>query len=156
MRSALFAPVLIAMCAGAHAEDQAIIACENIVKSELLAPKSYESASRTAIGNMVSITFDAVNKYNAPIRQTQRCEFKQTSLGWVLAPSFSEDVMKSEFSTLVEKVKSGVLTKSDAESQVPEIERRHSALVMRDAARALIAQQAGPYPIPPNMTSLSQ
>lgn len=156
MRSALIALILLAMCAAAHAEDQAIVACENVIKSELIAPKTYEAVSKSAIGGVVSITFDAVNKYNAPLRATDRCEFIRTRAGWVLSSSFSEDDMKAEFSSLIEKVKSGAMERAEAEKQIPLLERRYSAMVINYANKVLLAQQAGPYPIPPNMTSLSQ
>lgn len=154
MKRAAFALIALTACTAARAQDRAISACENIIKGELIAPKSYEAVSRVAVGNTVQITYDAVNKYNAPIRATDRCEFVQTTSGWKLAIAYSEDAMKSEFAGLIERVRSGSMERADAEKQIPAIEKRYSESIIRHATRELLAQAAGPYPIPPSMTSL--
>ena len=156
MKRASLALTTLMACSAAHAQDQAILACENIIRAELIAPKSYEAVSRVAIGNVVQITYDAANKFNAPLRATERCEFTSTASGWKLSIAYSEESMKAQFAGLIEKVKSGEMDRSDAEKQIPIIEKRYSDTIIRHAARELLAQQAGPYPIPPAMTSLSQ
>lgn len=156
MKCASTALIVLTMCSSAHAQDQAILACENIIKAELIAPKSYESVSRVVVGNTVQITYDAANKFNVPVRATDRCEFTPTGAGWKLSLAYSEELMKSEFAGLVEKVKSGAIERADAEKQIPLIEKRYSNTIIRQANKELLAQQAGPYPIPPSMTDLSQ
>lgn len=55
--------------------DPAITVCEEIVRSNLKAPKSYERVTANIVGRHVELAYDAVNSYNAPIRGHERCNY---------------------------------------------------------------------------------
>lgn len=70
------AALLAATTSTSSAEDDpAILACEEAVKLGLKTPKSYERAEAAIVGDTVHLTFDAVNVYNAPLRQAESCLF---------------------------------------------------------------------------------
>lgn len=60
---------------GHSADDPATLACEEAVKQGLKAPKSYERAEAAIVNDTVYLTFDAVNEFNAPLRQSETCTF---------------------------------------------------------------------------------
>jgi hypothetical protein len=67
--------VLFAVSALADEADPALKVCEVAIKHLLKAPKSYERVSSAIVGPEVIVTYDAVNEYNAPLRDVQTCEF---------------------------------------------------------------------------------
>lgn len=154
MKCAALALVVSVAGTTALAQDQAILACENIIKAELVAPKTYDAVSRFAAGNMVQITYDASNMYNTPIRATDKCLFVQKPDGWHLQRAYTEEAMRAEMTDLIKKIKSGEISKESAQSKLDDAERRYSSLVIDDATRIMRAKEAGPYPIPPNLTAL--
>lgn len=156
LKCAAVASTAALLWAGAAAADQAVYACEKVILSELISPKSYDVISREVSGSAVVITYDAVNRFNAPLRTVERCEFLLSPVGWVLTPAFSETAMRAEFAAVVENVKAGSTAKSEAEIQIPAIEQRYSAMALRDAAREINARGVGPYPIPAELTALTQ
>lgn len=62
-------------------DDPAILACETALVSQLKSPKSYERVKATIKGSDVSISYDAVNGFNAPIRGEKNCTFEINSDG---------------------------------------------------------------------------
>lgn len=156
MRLVLILPFFLATASNASAEDSATLACESVIVSELIAPKTYQRVSSSVVGNSVLISYDAANIYNAPLRNTRECRFAWSESGWTLQKEFSEDRMKLEFAALVQKVQAGAMSQSEAQAKVVEIEREQSALLVKETIREMRARAAGPYPIPQTRTALSQ
>ena len=156
MRLVLIVPFFLAATPNASAEDSAILACESVIRSELIAPKTYERVSSSIVRNSVLINYDASNMHNAPLRNTWECRFTRSESGWALQKEFSESRMKSEFAALVQKVRAGTMSQSEAQAKVVEIEREQSALLVKETIREMRAKAAAPYPIPQSRTALSQ
>lgn len=156
MQRALVFSVLLASTGAARANDVAIDACENVIRNELLAPKTYERVSAASIGRVVTLTYDSSNKYNTPIRKTAECRFSLSHSGWILEVEYSEQKMREAFSGIVQKAQAGVLSREQARQQAAALEQEFAARIVQEATREMRAKAAGPYPIPPHMTSLSQ
>lgn len=81
----LAALILMAGCAGEGApsnEEKLIAECEQWLKERLRAPSSYKRVSATAAipdeaesRQSVFIEYDAVNAFNAPLREIAQCDF---------------------------------------------------------------------------------
>lgn len=156
MRMLLIAPLLASMISTANAIDSAVLACETLIKSELIAPKTYERVSTSVVGTTVLVNYDAANIYNTPLRSTSECHFAWSESGWTLQKNFSEEKMKAEFAALIQKVQTGSLSGPEAQAKVAEIEKAHSALAIKEAIQEMAVRAAGPYPIPPTHTALSR
>ena len=65
----------IVLAAGALAgcSPPSLVACDAAIKSKLRSPSTYQRVSDSGAGEVVTIEFDAVNSYNAPIRQKATC-----------------------------------------------------------------------------------
>lgn len=74
--------------AASQEQDIAITVCEAALKARLKAPSSYRQIYATIIGNSVILEYDAVNSFNAPLRDKKVCEFNQENDGrFFLAPA---------------------------------------------------------------------
>lgn len=74
MKLVLVAALLFCVPAAQAAEDPAIALCEILIKSELVAPKSYERVSAHVVGLTASVS------ENAPSRRTQNRSLAKNAL----------------------------------------------------------------------------
>lgn len=65
-------------------QDIAITVCEAALKARLKAPSSYRQIEATITGNLVTLTYDAVNSFNAPLRAVKKCTFDYKDLHFTL------------------------------------------------------------------------
>lgn len=93
MRAWRFTILLVPLLLGSCADDPPIAACEKQLKFKLKAPSTYKrvAASRQSINaqnpsdaghpneEWVTIEYDAVNAFNAPIRDTEICRYRLES-----------------------------------------------------------------------------
>lgn len=61
----------------AQADDPAILVCEEIIKLELLAPRTYERVTARIEDQAAHISYDAMNAAGVPIRNARSCVFEQ-------------------------------------------------------------------------------
>ncbi len=75
-------------------DDPAVMACETVLKAKLKSPKSYERVEAKISGSVVIIAYDAVNSFNAPIRDEKVCNFELNNDGnfALAAPHPSADI----------------------------------------------------------------
>ncbi|MGY6251652.1 hypothetical protein ACXIUS_29700 [Bosea thiooxidans] len=152
MKYVLAAAALIATCSMARAEeDAALTLCETLIKAELVAPKSYERVSAYIDGLTVKVTYDAVNKYNAPLRHTDSCSFSGNSnSGFIIEPKTNPE----EIGAAIEALKSSpVKDEEDRQARLKKLRQ-----IQNDAEyeirRQALAIASGEYPIPASKTAL--
>lgn len=151
----LVACMLVLSCGQAHADDPAIVLCETLIKSELLAPKSYERVSAYIDGSRVKITYDAVNRYNAPLRHHEECVFSKQSDGtYLLEDDTNVDAELDRMKEISQNIPSDPGQKDKLRTELAEIEARATFKLKRAIARQAMALASGPYPIAGATTGL--
>lgn len=141
-------------------DDPAIVICEAVLKAKLKAPKSYERVDAKIVGDRVYITYDAVNVYNAPLREIETCAY---SLGEDGTFSISSVEMQ-EATARLKALTSEMQSKSAAElgdkrveeitREVKEFQAQFADIVMRSLAQVMIAEETGLHPIKQANTTL--
>lgn len=76
------AAVCLASCSQAEGivsspEGQMVEICEAYIKSKLRAPSSYKQIAVQQTERSVAIEYDAVNTFNAPLREQEKCFFPE-------------------------------------------------------------------------------
>lgn len=81
--AALAVVLMVAGCG--ETVDPGLLACEAAIKQGLKAPSSYSRVKVDGGGSVYTIEYDAVNSYNAPLRQAGTCFYDHTtkSARWV-------------------------------------------------------------------------
>jgi hypothetical protein len=140
------------------ADDPAVAICEAVLKAQLKAPKSYERVEASIDKNEVSIVYDAVNEFNAPLRHTKICAFGKTAEGKMgfVAPG-ADDAKRA-----IGKIRAEIATakaKGITDQQKQAFEQRINDVVAdtsRQTAAALadllVAAKIDGYPIDPTTT----
>lgn len=155
MRIVMVTALLFCVHATQAADDPAIALCEILIQSELVAPKSYERVSAHVDGLTASVTYDAVNKYNAPLRGHDECSFSQDANGNFMLAS-DVDVSR-EMARLEELRSTPIANEDDRKARISEadsISKRAETKLKRAILREALAIASGEYPIPAGKTAL--
>lgn len=155
MKTVIACMMLFCADAAQAADDPAIVLCEKLIKAELVAPKSYERVSVYVDGPTVKVTYDAVNKYNAPLRGHDECSFTKESSGDF---TISDDVDVSKDMERLETLRSTpIANEEDRKARLAEagsISQRAEAKLKRALLRHALALASEEYPIPASKTAL--
>lgn len=150
----------LALPACAKADDPAIAICEDVVKAQLKAPKSYERVDAAIDGNKVVITYDAVNEFNAPLRHTKVCAYVAAKDGMLTFTSAkAENALKvtESINKEIDEAKASGLTDEKRKALQKRIDDA-VADAIRDApvvfADILIAMKFEGFPIDPKTTAV--
>lgn len=157
---AILASALIGMATAHAADDPAITICEEVIKAKLRAPKSYERVSAVIDGVRVHVTFDAVNVFNAPLRDRKTCRFALTANNTF---TLTSDRAK-QIEVKIDRINSdmeGMKQRNHTLDDLDKIKKRLDA-VLQEAAEAMIegiadiavAQKVEGFPIPAARTKL--
>jgi hypothetical protein len=156
----LIAPLMI----GSHAyaaEDPAIVVCEEIAKARIKTPKSYERVSAEIHANRVYLVFDAVNVYNAPIRDHYECAFELSDEGKFQIIDATVEEVERERAAIAEEVERYQREGSMPPEKRVELNERLQALLTKgrrgigeNLENTLFVQRFDFYPINHNSTSL--
>lgn len=140
-------------------DDPAIVACETVLTAQLKSPKTYERHEAKIIGSAVDITYDAVNAFNAPIRNQKRCSFKLTEDNHFKLSSADGS---SALNALTAEMND--LDKSKVTPEIVQQYRERLAELVGKGMNDIISSAAEDemlsgfdwYPIPANKTKLTQ
>ncbi|WP_157784541.1 hypothetical protein [Sinorhizobium fredii] len=142
------------------ADDPAIILCEEIAKARIKTPKSYERVSAEIQANKVYVVFDAVNLYNAPIRESYACAFELSDEGKFRLVDANAEELERELRELQEEIES-YKTGGITEEKRAELNSRVKAYGQKTIDHAtkvfeneLFAKKLGFYPIDQSTTEL--
>jgi len=139
----------------ANEADPALAVCEIAIKKSLKAPKSYERSSFSIVGHQVFVTYDAVNEYNAPLRNSQVCEFFMDQGKVALVPLDLRRLIR--VASDIKQRTGSIANTSDAkrlEKDAIAAQVSMTATMVRHAAVSLEAAKATEYPIPPANTEI--
>lgn len=142
------------------ADDPAVTICETVLKARLKAPKSYERVDAAISRNLVRITYDAVNVYNAPLRDVKVCAFAAMKDGRFTLTAYEFEAFETEMAAInkeIDAAKSGQVSKQ----KLDELQRRVDAALAKSRAAAadiimdvIVAEGTGMFPIMPQTTQL--
>lgn len=141
-------------------DDPAVVACEIALKAQLKSPKSYERVKSEINQNLVLITYDAVNSFNAPVRGEKLCYFDLDADGGFIFSTNAKTIFDDKMAELyarLEKLKSSGATEAEKDQLKKEGEEALTAVNAQVGAVMLdIASIAGSewHSIKPNTTKL--
>ncbi|MGY6251659.1 hypothetical protein ACXIUS_29735 [Bosea thiooxidans] len=156
MKFVFAAAMLMASGSIALAEDDAAVAlCETLIKSELIAPKSYERVSSYVEGLTVKVAYDAANQYNAPLRESGKCKFKKDKFGDFILDQ--ETNIEADIAEMKQLAAAPIVDESDRKQRLikaGEIQKRSESKLKHAILRETLAMASGEYPIPASKTAL--
>lgn len=142
------------------AEDPAVEICEAVLKAQLKAPKSYERVSASIKGSRVIIVYDAVNEFNAPLRNSKTCAYAMDPTGKLSFTSARAQDGTAAMEALraeIEQAKSRNITeqeKQDFQRRIDEAIAYATSETTTVFADILIANELTGFPIDPSTTAI--
>lgn len=143
------------------ANDPAVRICEAVAKARLKSPASYRRIDARIEGEMVRISYDAVNSYNAPLRGYHTCSFEADDSGQI---NFAQSGDADEASENMKKLTADIQTaRSDGSFQRKkrDFDRRYEEGLKAtiDAMQLILidhsaAKNTGIQPINPDATAV--